>query len=293
MSQALNITSKNRQHYNERYKNVSIAGIEKTLSRLDAYLDEVTVTDTSWVAMFRNDFRNQLQGKKVLELGCGDCRLVAVMVALGAEVTANDIADKSGDIVAKINASGILEKPIGFVQGDFLKAVFPAASFDLVVGKAFVHHLTHEQEAAFYQKIAQLLKPGGEVRFVEPAVNSKLLDTLRWMVPVKGRPSSLQTKKFAHWKANDPHPERDNSSKHYKELGLNYFKEVEIIPIGALERFHRLFPKSKNNRAFRKKAYWWESKMSLFIQHKLARAHTVIFRKPIPGKAGNLSVQHS
>jgi len=147
------ITRQNRAHYNERYKNVSITGIERTLSRLDAYLDEVTVTDTSWVAMFRNDFRNQLQGKKVLELGCGDCRLVAIMAALGAEVTANDIAETSGDIIAKINASGLLDKPLAFVQGDFLEQQFPPHTFDWVVGKAFVHHLTHEQEAACFLKI--------------------------------------------------------------------------------------------------------------------------------------------
>jgi SAM-dependent methyltransferase len=202
------------------------------------------------------------------------------MAALGAEVTANDIAEKSGEIVAKINASGLLENPIHFVQGDFLKAEFPAATFDLVVGKAFVHHLTHEQEAAFYKKIAQLLKPDGEVRFVEPAVNSKLLDALRWMVPVPGRPSSLQTKKFAKWKANDPHPERDNSSKHYKKLGLKFFNDVEIIPVGAIERFHRLFPRSKNNRAFRRKAYLWEEKLPLGIQRYFARAQTIIYRGP-------------
>jgi len=279
-NQEENITQQNRDHYNKRYAGVSIAGIEKTLLQLDAFLDEVTVTDTSWVAMFRKGFRTQLRGKKVLELGCGDCRLVAIMAALGAEVTANDIAEKSGEIVAKINASGLLEKPIDFVQGDFLLADFPAATFDLVVGKAFVHHLTHKQEAAFYQKTAKLLKPDGEVRFVEPAVNSKLLDALRWMVPVPGRPSSLQTKKFAKWKANDPHPDRDNSSKHYKKQGLKFFKEVEIIPIGFLERFNRLFPRSKNNRSFRRKAYVWEAKFPMWMQQTFARAQTVVFRKP-------------
>jgi|GEM_PF-1158365 len=273
------ITQKNQAHYNERYKNVSTVGIEKTLRQLDVSLADATATDTTWVAMFRNGFKAQLKGKKVLDLGCGDCKLSAVMAALGAEVTANDIADKSGEIVAKINASGLLEKPIAFVQGDFLKAAFPAATFDLVVGKAFVHHLTHEQEAAFYKKIAHILKPDGEVRFVEPAVNSKLLDTLRWMVPVSGRPSSLQSKKFATWKAADPHPERSNSSSHYQKMGSKYFQEVEIIPIGFIERFNRLFPKSKNNRAFRRKAYQWEARFPKWVQRYFARAQTVIFRK--------------
>lgn len=273
-----NITQKNQDHYNKRYADVSIDGIERKLNDLDAFLKDATTTDTTWVAMFRGDFKNQLQGKKVLDLGCGDCALSAVMAGLGATVTANDIAEKSGEIIEKVNAAKLTETPITFIQGDFLKQEFPPDSFDLVVGKAFVHHLTHEQEAAFYQKIAHLLKPDGEVRFVEPAVNSKLLDALRWMVPVPGRPSSLQSKKFAKWKAADPHPERDNSSSHYRALGLRFFKQVEIIPIGTIERFNRLFPKSKNNRAFRRKAYLWEAKLPFWLQNYLARAQTIIFK---------------
>jgi 2-polyprenyl-3-methyl-5-hydroxy-6-metoxy-1,4-benzoquinol methylase len=276
-----NITQKNRDHYNERYKAVSIAGIEKKLKNLNAFLDDATTTDTTWVAMFRGDFKNQLQGKKVLDLGCGDCTLSAVMAGLGASVIANDIADKSGDIITRINAAKLTEIPITFIHGDFLKQNFPPNSFDIVVGKAFIHHLTHEQETAFYQKIAGILKPDGEVRFVEPAVNSRVLDTLRWMIPVPGRPSSLQRKKFTKWKASDPHPERNNSSNHYKKMGLKYFNEAEIIPIGFLERFNRLFPKNKNNRQFRKKAYLWEAKFPLWVQRYFARAQTVIFKNPI------------
>lgn len=280
------ISQKNRDHYNERYAGVSIAGIEKKLQNLEAFLEDATTTDTTWVAMFRNGFKAQLAGKKVLDLGCGDCTLSAVMAALGAEVTANDIAEKSGEIVSKINQAKLTSLPITFVEGDFLKQDFPENTFDWVVGKAFIHHLTHKQEAAFYQKIARILKPAGEVRFVEPAVNSKLLDALRWMVPVPGRPSSLQRQKFAAWKAADPHPERDNSSSHYKKTGFRYFEEVEIIPIGFLERFNRLFPKSQGNRAFRKKAYRVESRFPLWVQHTFARAQTVVFKKPIPAKAG-------
>ncbi|GGD84857.1 class I SAM-dependent methyltransferase [Planktosalinus lacus] len=280
----IDITKKNQNHYNKRYAAVSIKGIEQKLKNLEAFLADATTTDTSWVAMFRNHFKNQLSGKKVLELGCGDCTLSAVMAGLGAAVTANDIADKSGEIIAKINEAALTDIPITFIQGDFLKQEFPPGSFDLVVGKAFVHHLTHEQEAAFYQKIAYLLKPEGEVRFVEPAVNSKLLDGLRWMVPVPGRPSSLQFKKFAIWKAADPHPDRSNSSSHYQKMGLQYFQEVEIIPIGFIERFNRLFPNSKTNRAFRRKAYRWEARFPQWVQRYFAKAQTMVFRKPIAAK---------
>lgn len=148
----INITQKNQDHYNKRYAGVSIDGIARKLNNLETFLKDATTIDTSWVAMFRGDFKNQLAGKKVLDLCCGDCTLSAVMAGLGATVTANDIAEKSGEIIEKINTAQLTPTPIAFIHGDFLKQDFPANSFDMVVGKAFVHHLTHEQEAAFIKK---------------------------------------------------------------------------------------------------------------------------------------------
>lgn len=271
---------KNQAHYDRKYSTVSIDGIKAIIASFDAYLEGITTIDTTWVAMFRKDFKNQLKGKRVLELGCGDCILAVVMNKLEATVYANDISNKSGEIIAKLNESLLKDNPITFVQGDFLEAPLADNSFDMVVGKAFLHHLTLEEEAAFMKKIARILTPGGEARFVEPAVNSKVLDALRWMVSVPGRPSSLQSKKFAAWKATDPHPQRDNSSSHYKKLGLRYFKEAEIIPIGFIERFSRLFPKNKIRRNFRRKAYHWEARFPHWIQCTFARAQTIVFKKP-------------
>ena len=152
--------------------------------------------------------------------------------------------------------------------------------FDIVIGKAFVHHLTHKQEEQFLKKISKLLKPNGMVRFVEPAVNSKLLDTLRWMVPVSGRPSSLQFKKFKRWHLEDPHPVRDNSGKHFKKTGLQHFNSVKIESVGSIERFHRLFPKASWNRKYRRLAFKLESYLPQFINYYFARTQTITYRLP-------------
>jgi 2-polyprenyl-3-methyl-5-hydroxy-6-metoxy-1,4-benzoquinol methylase len=279
--EATNTTKKNRTHYDRVYAKVSIAGIIKKLQNLEDFLADATNTDTSWVCMYVNNFKDQLNGKRILELGCGDCTNAAVMAALGAEVVANDISDRSGDIIEALNNSGILEEPIHYIQGDFLLANLPKQSFDMVIGKAFIHHLDHETEEAFYQKIIKLLKPHGEARFVEPAVNSHLLDTLRWMVPVPGRPSSFQKAKFKQWQEADPHPHRDNSSQHYQHLGKKYFKNVAIIPIGSIERLNRLFPRAKWNRKFRRGALKFEQYLPHFLTSSLARSQTIIFSDPI------------
>ena len=230
--------------------------------------------------MYYDGFAEQLKGKKVLELGCGNCHNAAVMAALGAQVYANDISSRIGDIIHKLNTEADFEHPITYINGDFLKTEFKDQDFDIVVGKAFVHHLTHEQELQFLNKIQACLKVEGMVRFVEPAVNNRFVDWMRWMVPVKGRPSSLQTKKFEQWKINDPHPERDNSRRHYKKVGQQFFKEVDIISVGALERFHRLFPGAKWNRKFRTKAYKAELLLPKYFRDELARTQTIIYKFP-------------
>jgi SAM-dependent methyltransferase len=273
---------KNIEFYDQKYQffDAEVNGILKRLNKLDVFLADATSTDTSWVGLYHNDFQSKIVGKKVLELGCGDCANAAIMAALGAEVFANDISSKSGKIIAKVNDLYDFTHPIIFVEGDFLTADFKEKDFDFVVGKAFLHHLTHDVERKFFIKIAELLAPTGESRFFEPAVNSKILDEIRWHIPVPGRPSKFSKNSFKIWKANDPHPERDNSSKHFRKLGLSYFKDVEIINLGSIERFHRLLPRKIDQRSFRRKAFICEKSLPYFINNIFARSQVLIYKNP-------------
>ncbi|MDG1728675.1 MAG: class I SAM-dependent methyltransferase [Algibacter sp.] len=240
---------------------------------------DATRTDTSWVGLYHGNFQNELKGKKILELGCGDCANAAVMAAFGAEVYANDISQKPGEIINKLNTSHKFEFEIKFIKGDFLKADIKNNFYDIVIGKAFVHHLTHDQEVKFTKKIVSILKANGLVRYFEPAINNKFLDHLRWLTPVPGRPSKFQRRKFEQWRINDPHPERDNSSKHYEKIGKKYFEETRIVPIGTIERFHRILPK-KYSRRFRRFAFKFERKLPKSINLSLTRSHLIEYKIP-------------
>lgn len=271
---------KNEAHYDKKYNEINVQHILNKINNLKDFMNDATQTDTSWVGLYHGNFQDQLKGKKILELGCGDCTNAAVMAAYGAEVYANDISQKSGDIINELNENHKFEIEIKFIEGDFLKSKITKDFYDIVIGKAFVHHLTHEQEIDFTKKIVSILKPNGIVRYFEPAVNNKFLDYLRWLAPVPGRPSKIQWKKFKKWKANDPHPERDNSSKHYKKIGQEYFKETTIIPIGAIERFHRILPK-KYSRKFRRFAFRFEKKLPKSLNLSLTRSHLIEYKKPV------------
>lgn len=271
---------KNKEFYEKAYTDYSIKNILWWLNHLDGYLEFATTTETSWVALYKDNFREKIEGKKVLEMGCGDCNNAAIMAALGAEVYANDIAAASGEIVRKLNDNYKFKYPLKFIEGDFLNNKLPDKEFDFIIGKAFLHHLTVPVERLFLKETARLLEPGGEARFFEPAVNSKMLDELRWMVPVKNRPSKLNTKAFATWKEEDPHPDRSFSSRHFEQAGKEFFDEVIITPIGSLERFGQLFNRGKKRETYRKKALKAEGILPYSVNRYFAKSQLIQYRKP-------------
>ncbi|WP_120200308.1 class I SAM-dependent methyltransferase [Ichthyenterobacterium magnum] len=270
----------NKLHYDAQYKAVNIKAILQILNHVDRYLKAATRSDISWVGMYANGFKERIKGKTILELGCGDCVNVAIMAALGAKVVANDISDRSGTIIAALNKSYPFKHNITFISGDFTKTNLEAQCFDFVIGKAFLHHLTLDLEFEILKLVSRVLKPDGEARFFETAVNSKVLDELRWAVPMNDRPSKwLQPKAFKAWEAADPHPPRDNSSRHYKNVGNRLFRSVDILPLGIFERFCRMLPVNKKHAGrFKRIALELEKVLPKGVRCFGARSQVVIYR---------------
>ena len=66
-------------------------------------------------------------------------------------------------------ALDLIDAPWNDVVADAQVLPFRAASFDAVVGVDFIHHLATPLE--FFKDVARVLKPGGELRVVEPWVS--------------------------------------------------------------------------------------------------------------------------
>ena len=198
---------RNHDHYEERYGGLDTEHLIAQAGDL-SNLDRLIASHTSWFGLYREGLRGRLRGKTVIEVGFGDGLNALFMARLGAEVHAIEISEKAAAHLGF--CAGRLGLPLEAVAGDFRELALPRADF--IVGKALLHHLTHDVEEQFLARCAELLRPDGEARFFEPAVNMAWLDRLRWMAPVPGRPSSLRKAAFANWKANDPHPDRDNSA---------------------------------------------------------------------------------
>lgn len=273
--------SRNREHYDHEYAHVNVDILVDKVRRLKTFFDDATKTDTSWHGFYHGGFADRIAKKRVLELGCGNGLNALVMASFGAEVVANDLSRETERIL-KDAASKLQIESLQVSVGDFATIPFEPRSFDFIVGKAFLHHLTPELEDEYLSKAARLLKPTGEARFCEPAVNSPLLDKVRWMVPVPGRPSMLSKTKFRKFQEQDPHPERDNSSDHYRRLGKKFFFDVGIVPLGSLERFCRLMPQGSFNRRFRRWAHRVEAGLPMWFRLKAARSQLIAFGRPRP-----------
>lgn len=275
------------EYYDHHYRQVDVGEIVNKVRNLENYFADAVRTDTSWYGLYWGDFAASLSGRRVLELGCGDGLNALIMAAQGAQVVAIDISHESKRIIEMAAAElGYGSERILALTGDFRKLDLTSlAPFDLIVGKAFLHHLTPAQEREYLAKIARLLRPDGQARFFEPAVNSPWMDALRWMIPMGRRPSALRRTAFAAWKARDPHPDRCNSTRAYLAAANQFFGATEAIPIGSLERFHRLLRRGDLERAYRRWAHRVDRRLPYWFRSKFARSQTLIYRRPHPAEA--------
>jgi SAM-dependent methyltransferase len=116
------------------------------------------------------DALGPVEGRSVLELGCGAGRLSLELLRRGARLTAIDVSPAMVEL-ARSRAPG----------GTFLVATaestgLPDEAFDLVAGKAVLHHLDVAPAA---REIRRVLRPGGRAVFFENQDRNPLLRLAR------------------------------------------------------------------------------------------------------------------
>lgn len=99
--------------------------------------------------------REPLQGKHVLDLGCGDLRDSAVFVEGGASVVAVDSSEGS---LAHAEALGA---QVEFVRSSIEEYAFPEKAFDIVYAHLSLHYFDDSTTRSLFARIARSLKPGG------------------------------------------------------------------------------------------------------------------------------------
>jgi len=138
------------------------------------------ITSDIRAEMFRK--MGSLEGKKVLDFGCGSGWMSIALAERGCDVVAVDLSFQSLKKAEQAAAENGLESKITFCQMNGEALGFKDSQFDFVIGNAIIHHL--DIRSAF-QEIWETLKQGGVAYFVEPLGLNPVINLYRKMTPNK------------------------------------------------------------------------------------------------------------
>jgi SAM-dependent methyltransferase len=128
---------------------------------------------------FQSEIMRRASGKTVLEYGCGP-GTHSFRLAMNARwvigIDISQVAIEQARERARTRGAGNVE----FHVMDAERLTFPDATFDLVCGRAIVHHLDVHR---CFSTVARVLKPGGAALFQEPLGHNPLIELYRRRTP--------------------------------------------------------------------------------------------------------------
>lgn len=98
--------------------------------------------------------------RRILDLGCGDGRLIALLQADRPELLGVGL-DFSEIMLAAARERFAAEERVELVAHDLSEPLPPLGRFDAVVSSMAIHHLAHERKRSLYAEVLELLEPGG------------------------------------------------------------------------------------------------------------------------------------
>src|SRR5579875_419197 len=138
----------------------------------------------------QNQIRSRLKNSRILDYGCGNGWYSAHLLSAGAsrvvgiDISAKNIAEAKllhGTMFGSQNTAE-------FHVMDAHHLSFPDQSFDLVIGRAILHHL--EFETAI-REVVRVLKKGGCAIFAEPLRDNPMAKLYRFLTPSAHTPDEL------------------------------------------------------------------------------------------------------
>ena len=128
--------------------------------------------DLDPTARCRMALLGDLQGKRVLDVGCGTGLWSVYLASLGADVTGIDVSGGSIDVARRRAALHGVSNRVRATRMSALALDFPDDAFDLIHGQDILHHLPG---APFAREMARVLAPDGHAVFSENCANNPLL----------------------------------------------------------------------------------------------------------------------
>jgi len=112
--------------------------------------------------------------KRVLDFGCGGGWLTKALSDFNCEIIGIDIAKSLVANSRKVNPNH------NFLVANCMKLPFDGGSFDLIIGMGILHHLNIRDAL---HECHRVLKPGGQILFMEPNAMNLLMAIGRKIIP--------------------------------------------------------------------------------------------------------------
>ncbi len=130
------------------------------------------------------EFLGNLEGKRVLEFGCGTGSMSVMLAKSGAKITTFDLSSASIQVAKKRAEVNDVSDRVQLTVSAGERLPFASESFDIIFGKAILHHLNVTMSQF---DLYRVLKPGGKGVFIEPMGMNPFLNFARDHLPYPGK----------------------------------------------------------------------------------------------------------
>jgi len=104
---------------------------------------------------------------RVLDVGCGDGRLAAMVLDARPDAVAAVGLDNSPPMIERARDRFGNDPRVEIREHDLCAPIPELGPFDAVVSGFAIHHLTHERKATLFQELRATLRPGGVLANLE------------------------------------------------------------------------------------------------------------------------------
>lgn len=149
--------------------------------------DELLTCDLGRTLLYVRERLGDLDGKRVLELGCGAGIETVMLARWGAQVMATDVSAEAAALTAlRAAANGVADR-VETRQMPAETLAFPDGVFDHVIGFSMLHHVDLDRVGP---EVRRVLHTGGRALFREPLGHNRLLEFARRRLPYPAKERS-------------------------------------------------------------------------------------------------------
>jgi SAM-dependent methyltransferase len=98
---------------------------------------------------------------RVLDLGCGDGRLLGLILGARPDVVEAFGVDRSPPMLARAGVQFGADSRVSILEHDLNDRLPALGAFEVIVSGFAIHHLAHDRKRSLFTEVRGMLRPGG------------------------------------------------------------------------------------------------------------------------------------